>query len=92
MTVSENAYAASAERTPSLRERALALAREKGTVRTKDLEAIGVPRLYPRMMYKEGLLEQVRYGVYRAADQAPQGDGVDGTRPQGHDDDPERQL
>jgi hypothetical protein len=50
---------------PSLGEKALALIREKGVVRTKDLEAIGVPRQYPRLMCREGFLEQVSYGLYR---------------------------
>ncbi|KGB53062.1 hypothetical protein FG91_02993 [Sphingopyxis sp. LC81] len=51
----------------SLRERAIELAKQRGTVRTKDLEAIGIPRQYPLMMCNEGLLVRVRYGVYRAA-------------------------
>nr|WP_283418775.1 type IV toxin-antitoxin system AbiEi family antitoxin domain-containing protein [Sphingopyxis sp. Geo48] len=51
----------------SLRERAIDLARRSGTVRTKDLEAVGVPRQYPPMMCREGLLIRVGYGVYRAA-------------------------
>ena len=51
----------------SLRERAIDLAKRRGTVRTKDLEAVGVPRQYPPMMCKEGLLIRVGYGVYRAA-------------------------
>ncbi|WP_235535711.1 type IV toxin-antitoxin system AbiEi family antitoxin domain-containing protein [Sphingopyxis sp. Root1497] len=36
-------------------------------MRTKEFEEIGVPRHYPRMMCKEGLLVQVGHGVYRAA-------------------------
>ncbi|WP_143043360.1 type IV toxin-antitoxin system AbiEi family antitoxin domain-containing protein [Sphingopyxis sp. YR583] len=51
----------------SLRERAIDLAKRSGTVRTKDLEAVGVPRQYPPMMCREGLLIRVGYGVYRAA-------------------------
>lgn len=51
----------------SLRERAIDLAKRNGTVRTKDLEAVGVPRQYPLMMCREGLLIRVGYGVYRAA-------------------------
>jgi hypothetical protein len=51
----------------SLRERAVELAKRNGTVRTKDLEAVGVPRQYPPMMCREGLLIRVGYGVYRAA-------------------------
>jgi hypothetical protein len=58
------------ERPPSLRERALGLARERGAVRTRDFEAIGVPRQYPRMMCKEGLLKQVAFGTYCLADGA----------------------
>ena len=49
----------------SLREKALALFRSKEIVRTKDLEAIGVPRQYPRMMCEEGLLERIGHGQYR---------------------------
>lgn len=55
----------------SLRERAIELAKRRGTVRTKDLEAIGIPRQYPPMMCKEGLLIRVGYGVYRAATDTP---------------------
>ncbi|HJS12858.1 type IV toxin-antitoxin system AbiEi family antitoxin domain-containing protein [Sphingopyxis sp.] len=57
------------ERRPrlSLRERAVELAKRNGIVRTKDLEVIGVPRQYPPMMCREGLLVRVGYGVYRAA-------------------------
>lgn len=51
----------------SLRERAIDLAKRRGTVRTKDMEAVGVPRQYPPMMCREGLLIRVGYGVYRAA-------------------------
>ncbi|NTH12022.1 type IV toxin-antitoxin system AbiEi family antitoxin domain-containing protein [Agrobacterium rhizogenes] len=52
---------------PSLRERAVALAREKGEVRTKDLTDIGVHRCYLARMCEEGLLIKVAYGRYRAA-------------------------
>lgn len=51
----------------SLRARAVELAKRNGIVRTKDLEAIGVPRQYPPMMCREGLLIRIGYGVYRAA-------------------------
>lgn len=54
----------------ALRDRAIAFVKDNGVVRTKDLEAIGVPRQYPRMMCKEGLLEQVGYGRYRVPDRA----------------------
>lgn len=50
--------------------RAIELAKQRGTVRTKDLEAIGIPRQYPPIMCNEGLLIRVGYGVYRAATDA----------------------
>lgn len=52
---------------PTLRERAVALAREKGEVRTKDLTDIGIHRCYLARMCEEGLLVKVTYGRYRAA-------------------------
>ncbi|HVJ35905.1 MAG TPA: type IV toxin-antitoxin system AbiEi family antitoxin domain-containing protein [Terriglobia bacterium] len=52
---------------PSLRDRAVALALERGTVRTRDLTEMGIPRCYLTRMCDEGLLEKVSYGVYRAA-------------------------
>ena len=54
---------------PSLRERAVALARERGAVRTRDLTDIGIPRCYLARMCDEGLLIKVGYGIYRATDQ-----------------------
>ena len=53
---------------PSLRERAVALARERGEVRTAELTAIGIPRCYLTPMCKEGLLIKLGYGLYRAAE------------------------
>jgi len=53
---------------PTLRERAVALARQKGEVRTKDLAEIGVPRCYLTRMCDEGLLVKIGYGRYQAAD------------------------
>ncbi|WP_374996916.1 type IV toxin-antitoxin system AbiEi family antitoxin domain-containing protein [Agrobacterium sp. LR_9] len=52
---------------PTLRARAVALAQEKGEVRTKDLTDIGVHRCYLARMVEEGLLVKVGYGRYRAA-------------------------
>ena len=49
-----------------LRARAVALARERGVVRTRDLTAIGIPRCYLTRTCEEGLLEKVSYGRYRA--------------------------
>ncbi|HMN85588.1 MAG TPA: type IV toxin-antitoxin system AbiEi family antitoxin domain-containing protein [Bauldia sp.] len=53
---------------PSLRERAVALARQRGVVRTRDLTEIGVPRCYLARMCEEGLLTRVGYGLYRAVE------------------------
>ncbi|MCH8684408.1 type IV toxin-antitoxin system AbiEi family antitoxin domain-containing protein [Pedomonas mirosovicensis] len=52
---------------PTLRERAIALAQEKGEVRTRDLTEIGVHRCYLAQMIEEGLLVKVGYGRYRAS-------------------------
>lgn len=51
----------------SLRDRAAELAASRLTVRTKDFEAIGVPRQYMTMMCEEGILERVGFGTYRLA-------------------------
>lgn len=53
---------------PSLRDSAVALARERGVVRTRDLTDIGVPRCYLARMCNEGLLIKVGYGLYRAVE------------------------
>jgi len=53
---------------PSLRDRAVALARERGEVRTKELTDIGVHRCYLSRMCDEGLLVKVGFGRYRAAE------------------------
>jgi hypothetical protein len=52
---------------PSLRDRAVALANERGMVRTRDLTAIGVARCYLARMCEEGLLVRIGYGLYRQA-------------------------
>jgi hypothetical protein len=52
---------------PSLRDRAVALATERGVARTRELTDIRVPRSYLARMCKEGLLVKIGYGVYRAA-------------------------
>jgi hypothetical protein len=51
---------------PSLRERAVALAQERGIVRTRELTDIGVPRCYLTRMCEEGLLAKVGHGRYMA--------------------------
>ncbi|WP_323011052.1 type IV toxin-antitoxin system AbiEi family antitoxin domain-containing protein [Paracoccus sp. (in: a-proteobacteria)] len=53
---------------PSLRARAIELAKERGLVRTRDLTEIRIPRCYLARMCDEGLLIKVGYGVYQAAD------------------------
>lgn len=53
---------------PTLREHAVALARERGAVRTAELATAGVPRCYLARTCKEGLLIEVGYGLYRAVD------------------------
>lgn len=53
---------------PSLRERAVALVREKGKVRTKDLTDIGIHRCYLARVCEEGLLIKVAHGLHRAID------------------------
>ncbi|BCG73367.1 hypothetical protein MesoLj113a_45250 [Mesorhizobium sp. 113-1-2] len=53
---------------PSLRERAVAFAREKSEVRTRELTGIGIPRCYLARICDEGLLIKVGYGIYRATD------------------------
>ncbi|AZO46166.1 hypothetical protein EJ076_18475 [Mesorhizobium sp. M7D.F.Ca.US.005.01.1.1] len=53
---------------PSLRDRAVTFAREKGEVRTRELTEIGIPRCYLARMCDEGLLSKVGYGIYRATD------------------------
>lgn len=55
---------------PSLRERAVALVRKRGEVRTKDLTDIGIPRCYLSPMCNECLLVKVGHGRYRAAPQS----------------------
>ena len=46
---------------------AVALARERSEVRTRDLTNIGIPRCYLSKMCEEGLLVKIGYGRYRAA-------------------------
>jgi len=42
----------------------LELAREKGMIRAKDLEAVGISRNYLYQMHKQGLLEKIAVGLY----------------------------
>jgi len=50
---------------PSVRDRAVALARERGVVRTRELTDIDIRRCYLARMCAEELLEKVGYGLYR---------------------------
>src|SRR5699024_7735394 len=47
---------------------ALALARERGFVRPRDLARIGVSRPQLARLVERGLLDRVGYGLYRASD------------------------
>lgn len=49
----------------------MALVGDERTARTKDFEAIGVPRHYLTRMCEEGLLEKIGWGVYRTAITSP---------------------
>ena len=51
---------------PSLRARAVALATERGVVKTRELTNIGIPGCYLVRVCDEGLLIKVDYGLYRA--------------------------
>lgn len=54
---------------PSLRDRAICLLWEKGTVTTRELQAIGVHRCYLTPVCAEGLLVRVARGRYRLSGQ-----------------------
>lgn len=47
--------------------RVVDLAREKGLLRSRDLEAAGIPRQYLRLAHERGLVERVARGLYRVA-------------------------
>lgn len=50
---------------PSSRtERVLGLARERGVLRPRDLDALRIPRVYLRRMLDRGLLERIGRGLY----------------------------
>lgn len=55
----------------SPRQRVLRLAGERGILRSKDLEEIGVPREYLRRLRDEGVLDQPGRGLYVLADREP---------------------
>jgi predicted transcriptional regulator of viral defense system len=49
-------------------EQVLKLAREKGILRPRDLEPVGIAREYLNKLHSEGLLERVGRGLYRLPD------------------------
>ena len=53
------------------KDRVLALARQAGVLRPRDLEADGLPREYLRRLLAEGLLERPGRGIYVAAGRKP---------------------
>jgi predicted transcriptional regulator of viral defense system len=52
----------------TLKDRALAIARERGIARARDFDAAGVPRAYLRRLQDEGLLVRMGRGLYQLAD------------------------
>ena len=51
----------------SHRQRLIRLVSRRGTIRSKDLEPLGIPRTYLQRLTTEGVLERVARGVYRLA-------------------------
>ena len=55
-------------RSPTLKDRALDLARSRGVVRAREFTAAGVPRTYLQRLCDEGRLVRIGRGLYQAAD------------------------
>ena len=53
--------------TQNHRERALAVARDRGIARSRDFESAGIPRIYLQRLRDEGLLTQPGRGLYELA-------------------------
>lgn len=53
------------------RDRVLALVRQMGILRSRDLAGTGIPRLYLRRLHAEGLLDNPERGLYVLADAEP---------------------
>ena len=53
--------------TISSSNKVLNLARKAGVIRSRDLDAIGVPRQYLTILVKRGMIQRVGYGLYAAA-------------------------
>lgn len=51
----------------NLKERALAVARDRGIARSRDFEKAGIPRIYLQRLRDEGLLTQPGRGLYALA-------------------------
>lgn len=49
-----------------LRDKAIALVREKGVARTRDFAALGISRFYVCKLCAEGFLSRAGYGLYAA--------------------------
>ena len=49
------------------RQRLIRLATRRGTIRPRDLQAPGIPRVYLQRLVADGVLERVARGVYRLA-------------------------
>jgi predicted transcriptional regulator of viral defense system len=49
-------------------ERLLNYIREKGVLRTKELDQIAIPRIYLTRLVRKGLLERISRGLYRLPD------------------------
>ena len=52
----------------TLKDRALAIARERGIARARDFDAAGIPRAYLRRLQDEALLVRIGRGLYQLAD------------------------
>jgi len=55
----------------SKKERVLELVRQRGVLRPRDLDSVGIPREYLTRLCNEGLLERPGRGLYVAADAEP---------------------
>lgn len=52
---------------PTLEQRVITIARRRGVLRSKDLDALGIPRTYLQRLTQRGVLERVARGTYRLA-------------------------
>lgn len=52
----------------SKREQVIALSKQHGAIRSKDLLRFGIPRTYLQRLREEGVLERVARGTYRLTD------------------------